>query len=199
MSPKPIIQSSGIRGSILTKVVVFLVLFILISVVATKILLDGLFREYDLEQFDLTYKEYLRKSNENRIKIPESSKYIDIFAFRMRDYWCNAIQAEIYDGVPDLHAIVADYDLYGFDYPMIVENVADPASTLSRVFGHSKEVPAWLIWDDPMFESNTNILKYGQGTYSRGIWAFFNEPTHTLWVFAWSAQHLSIGPFGEEE
>jgi hypothetical protein len=175
------------------------VLFMFVSVVAVNILEDSLFGEHDMEQFDLTYKEYLRKSNDNRIKIPESSQYIDIFGFHMRDYWCNAIQAEIFDGVPDLHAIVADYELYKVYDPFFVENVPSPQATLGYLLGPAETLPAWLQWDDPMFESGTNILKYGQGTYCRGIWAFFEESTHTLWVFSWSGQHMHIGPFGDED
>jgi hypothetical protein len=188
------------RGSCaITLLIITGVLFvlILISAVAVNILEDSLFGEHDLEQFDLTYKEYLRKSNENRIKIPESSKYIDIFGFHMRDYWCNAIQAEIYDGVPDLHAIVADYELYEVYDPIVVENVPDPGATLGYLLGPAETLPAWLQWDDPMLESGINILKYGQATYCRGIWAFFEETTHTLWVFSWSGQHMHIGPFGD--
>lgn len=180
------------------KIIVFTLLsIILIAVVSYKFLDSALFGEHELEQFDLTYKQYIQKTKKGRIKIPESSENIDIFGFHMRDYWCNAIQAEVKGGVLDLHAIVSEYKLYDVTHPTFVENISSPMVTLAIVIGaHDTPQPSWLQINDPMIGFNINVLKYGRGgSYGRGIWAFYSEYTQTLRVFSWSMQHLSIGPF----
>jgi hypothetical protein len=180
------------------KIIVFTLLsIILIAVVSFKFLDNFLFGKHELEQFDLTYEQYLRKTNKGRIKIPEYSENIDIFGFHVRDYWCNAIQAKVKENVPDLHAIVTEYKLYDVAHPTFVENVLSPMDTLASVIGaHGSPKPSWLQINDPMIGFNSNVLKYGRGgSYGRGIWAFYSEDTKTLRVFSWSIQHLSIGPF----
>ena len=119
----------------------------------------------------------------------------------MRDYWCNAVQAEVKEGVPDLLAIVSDYNLYNVDHPIIVENVSAPMETISSVIGaDGTPGPTWLAINDPMIGFDINVLRYGRGgSYGRGIWAFYNEDTRTLRVFSWSMQHLFIGPFEGEK
>ena len=190
-----LIREPGFRK--LKKIVLILLSFILIIIVLPRFMSNFLFGEHELEQFDLTYKQYKKKTNEGRIKIPESSENIDIFGFHMRDYWCNAIQAKVKEGVPDLHAIVANYKLHDVTHPTLVENVSSPMKTLASVIGAGETPqPSWLQINDPMNGFNINVLKYGWGgSYGRGIWAFYNEETQTLRVFSWSMQHLSIGPF----
>ena len=180
-------------------VIAFLSL-ILIANISLSLLKNALFGEHELEQFGLTYKQYLRKTKKGRIKLPESSENIDIFSFHIRDYWCNAVQAEVKEGVPDLRAIVSDYNLYNVTHPIIVENVSVPMETLSIVIGaYDTPEPSWLAINDPMIGFDINVLKYGRGgSYGRGIWAFYCEHTHTLRVFSWSMQHLFIGPFEGE-
>ncbi len=198
LQAKKAAKSSG--GSVYKtfKIIVFTLLsLILLAFVSYKFLDYILFGEHELEQFDLTYKQYKKKTNEGRIKIPESSENIDIFGFHIRDYWCNAIQAKVKEGAPDLHAIVANYKLHDVTHPTLVENVSSPMDTLAIVIGaDGTPQPSWLQINDPMNGFNINVLKYGRGGfYGRGIWAFYNEDTQTLRVFSWSMQHLSIGPF----
>ena len=167
----------------------------MIGFVSYKFLDYALFGKHEIEKFDLTYKQYKRKTNKNRIKIPESSENIDIFGYHERDYWCNAIQAKVKEGVPDLEAIVSEYELYDVTHPTLVRNVSSPMDTLASVIGaHGTPQPSWLQTDDPMYGFDINVLKCGQGgSYGRGIAAFYNEDTKTLRVFSWSIQHLSFG------
>jgi len=181
-----------------SKIIVFTLLSImLVAVVSYKFLDNALFGKHELEQFGLTYEQYIQKTNKGRIKIPGSSENIDIFGFHMRDYWCNAIQAEVKKDVPDLHAIVSEYKLYDVTHPTFIENASSPMDTLAFVIGaNGTPQPSWLQINDPMLGFNINVLKYGQGgSHDRGIWAFYSEDTQILRVFSWSVQHLSIGPF----
>jgi hypothetical protein len=178
-------------------IVVTLLSLILIAFVSAKFLENILFEEHELEQFNLTYKQYKRKSNAGRAKIPESSENIHIFGYHERDYWCNAIEAKAKEGVPDLHAIVSDFELHDVIRPTLVENVSSPMRALGMVIGaHGTPQPAWLQQNDPMYGFNINVLRFGRGgSYCRGIWAFYDEDAQTLRVFMWSLQHLSIDLF----
>jgi len=181
--------------------IVFAILsLILVAVVSIRFLENALFGKYELEQSGLTYRQYIKKTNKGRIKVPESSENIDIFGFHERDYWCNAIQAEVKGGVPDLHAIVSQYKLYNVTQPIFVENVSFPMETLYSVIGAGNTPePSWLQIDDPMIGFKMNVLKYGRGgSCGRGIWVFYSEYAQTLRVFSWSKQHLYIGPFEGE-
>ena len=178
------------------KIILFsLLALILLGLISHSFLSHALFGKHELEQFDLTYKQYLRKTKENRIKIPKSSQNIHIFGVHGRDYWCNAIQAEVRHGAPDLHAIVSGYKLYNVTHPTVVENVSYPEGKGGNfISGCGDKEPAWMQMDDPMIGFNRNVFKYGQGgSYGRGIAAFYNEDTKTLRVFSWSIQHLSFG------
>ena len=177
----------------------FLLLSFVSGLFLEKILFGNHEHEQDrvLEHFNLTYKQYIRKSNANRAKIPESSQNIHIFGHHERDYWCNAIEADVKEGVPDLHAIVSDHKLHDVTHPTLVENVSSPMGALGMVIGAwGSPMPAWLQTNHPMSGFNINVLRYGRGgSYGRGIWAFYDTDTQTLRVFMWSMQHLSIDHF----
>jgi predicted nucleic acid-binding Zn-ribbon protein len=191
---KTVKSTSGLVYKTLKIIVYILLSLILIGFVSYKFLDDALFGKHEIEQFDLTYKQYKRKTNKNRIKIPESSENIDIFGYHERDYWCNAIQAKVKEGVPDLQAIVSDYELYDVTNPTLVANVSSPMDMLDSAIGsHGTPQPSWLQTDDPMNGFDINVLKCGQGgSYGRGIWAFYDKDTQTLRIFSWSMQHLLI-------
>ena len=176
------------------KIVLFsLLALVLFAFFSYRFLDDALFGEHELEQFNLTYRQYVRKTNAGRIKIPKSSQNIHIFGVSGRDYWCNAIQAEVRNTVPDLHAIVSEYQLYNVSHPILTENVSSPMDKLGSVIGYGEKLPAWLQTEDPMLGFERNVLKYGQErAYGRGIWAFYNDDTQILRVFSWSIQHLSF-------
>ena len=193
-------SSGGSRYKALKITGLIILSFILLSVVSTKFLERALFGNYKhepdqaLEHFNLTYWQYLWESNSNRAEIPESSENIHIFGHHERDYWCNAIEAKVKDGVPNLHAIVSDYKLHDVVHPTLVENVTSPMRVIGQVIGAwGSPMPAWLKTNDPMSGFDINVLRYGRGgSYGRGIWAFYNTDTQTLRVFMWSMQHLHL-------
>jgi hypothetical protein len=202
--PNKSAKSSGGSGYKAIKIIGFIILsFLLLSIVSTKILERALFGNIDhkqdraLEHFNLTYRQYIWKSNSNRAKIPKSSQNIHIFGHHERDYWCNAIEAKVTDGIPNLHAIVSDYKLHDVVHPTLVENVSSPMRALGMVIGAwGSPMPAWLKTNDPMSGFDINVLRYGRGgSYGRGIWAFYDTDTQTLNVFMWSMQHLSMDLF----
>jgi hypothetical protein len=58
-----------------SRIIVFsLLAIILIAVVSYKFLDNVLFGKHELEQFGLTYEQYMQKTNKKRIKIPDSSE-----------------------------------------------------------------------------------------------------------------------------
>ncbi len=189
--------STGGPGNRAFKIVFITLLFIIFIPFACNKLLDHLIsEEHELEKFDLTFNQYHRRTD-GIFKIPESSEYIDLFSYHMRDYWCNAIQAKVRSEIPDLHAIVSDYNLYDVAHPTLVANVSAPMDALAMVIGaNGSPWPSWLQTNDPMYGYNMNVLKYGRGgSYGRGVWAFYDENMQTLRVFSWSVQHLPIDRF----
>lgn len=176
--------------------VIILFGFILLVIIASPLLNDMLFREHNIEQSDLTYKQYLRRTNERRVKIPESSEHINIFHISGRDYWHSSVEAKVKKEDIILGELVSECKFYNVSNPDVIENVLTPFDALGNVF--IKSAPSWYRQENGMKGYDINILKFGRDrSYCRGCWVFYNINTQTIRAVSWSIQHLSVERFKE--